>query len=160
MTRTLGEGLGAKEDSPIEFFEYSYGASMYSPVMFFAVGTGGAIGAMLRYGISQLPPLSSSSSLFPVATLIVNVFGAFIIGLIAGCLIRTQLLSPASTSFWKAGFCGGLTTFSTFSLETVGLIDKGHWGIASGYIVASVVLTIIGVVVGRWIALCIWSNGS
>ena len=160
MTRTLGEGLGAIEKSPIDFFEYSYGASMYSPVMFFAVGTGGAIGAMLRYGISQLPPLSSSSSLFPVATLIVNVLGAFIIGLIAGCLIRTQLLSPASTSFWKAGFCGGLTTFSTFSLEAVGLIDKGHWGIASGYIVASVVLTIIGVVIGRWIALCIWSNGS
>lgn len=160
MIRTLGEGLGAIEKSPIEILEYSYGASMYSPVMFFAVGTGGAIGAMLRYGISQLPPLSSSSSLFPVATLIVNVLGAFIIGLIAGCLIRTQLLSPASTSFWKAGFCGGLTTFSTFSLEAVGLIDKGHWGIASGYIVASVVLTIIGVVVGRWIALCIWSNGS
>lgn len=91
MTRTLGEGLGAKEKSPIEFFEYSYGASMYSPVMFFAVGTGGAIGAMLRYGISQLPPLSSSSSLFPVATLIVNVFGAFIIGLIAGCFIIAGL---------------------------------------------------------------------
>ena len=160
MTRTLGEGLGAKEKSPIEFFEYSYGASMYSNIMFFEVEKGGNIKTKLRYGISQLPPLSSSSSLFPVATLIVNVFGAFIIGLIAGCLIRTQLLSPASTSFWKAGFCGGLTTFSTFSLETVGLIDKGHWGIASGYIVASVVLTIIGVVVGRWIALCIWSNGS
>lgn len=160
MIRTLGEGLRAIEKAPIEILEYGYGASMYSPVMFFAVGTGGAIGAMLRYGISQLPPLSSSSSLFPVATLIVNVLGAFIIGLIAGCLIRTQLLSPASTSFWKAGFCGGLTTFSTFSLEAVGLIDKGHWGIASGYIVASVVLTIIGVVVGRWIALCIWSNGS
>ena len=44
MIRTLGEGLGAIEKSPIEFFEYSCGASMYSPVMFFAVGTGGVVG--------------------------------------------------------------------------------------------------------------------
>lgn len=129
---------------------------MNSPLLLVAVGVGGALGAMLRYVISQLP--WGESQLFPVATLIVNVLGAFVIGFIVGCLSRTQLLSPLAVSFGKAGFCGGLTTFSTFSLETVELCDKGHWGIAGGYLAASVVLTIIGVVAGRGLAMWIWKD--
>lgn len=131
---------------------------MNSPLLLVAVGVGGALGAMLRYVISQLP--WGASQLFPVATLIVNVLGAFVIGFIVGCLSRTQWLSPFAVSFWKAGFCGGLTTFSTFSLETVELFDKGHWGIAGGYVAASVVLTIIGVLAGRGLGMWIWKDAS
>lgn len=80
-----------------------------------AVALGGGIGAALRYGLSLLP----ISREFPMATLLTNFLGAFLIGLIAA---QAGRLSTRSVLLLKTGICGGFTTFSTFSLETVMLL--------------------------------------
>ena len=126
---------------------------MNSPFLYIAAGIGGAIGAMTRYGVSQIPQFSPS--LFPYATLAVNVLGSFVIGFVAGAASKTAVISPAAAVFWKAGFCGGLTTFS---LETVGLFEKKQWGIAGAYIAMSIVLTIAGVALGRLLALSVFRD--
>lgn len=129
---------------------------MHSPLLYIAAGIGGALGAMTRYGVSQIPQFSPS--LFPYATLAVNVLGSFVIGFVAGAVSKTSLFSPAAAVFWKAGFCGGLTTFSTFSLETVGLFEKKQWCIAGAYIAMSIALTIAGVALGRLLALSVFRD--
>ena len=86
-----------------------------------AVGTGGALGAMGRWGLS---------------------------GFIAGWAGRGRL-SPGWTLFWKTGVCGGFTTFSTFSLESLTLLEKGKWLLGGSYMVLSVVLCLLGVALGQ-----------
>lgn len=78
------------------------------------------VGAAARYGISLLP--LNERSVFPVNTLIINVVGAFAIGLISAAAKHTGLDGRA-VLFLKAGICGGFTTFSTFALETVTLFE-------------------------------------
>ena len=83
---------------------------------FLCVGAGGALGAMLRYGISLIPYKGN----FPLLTLVTNVLGALAIGYIAGTAAKRDV--PADmVLFLKTGVCGGFTTFSTFSLEAYGL---------------------------------------
>ena len=109
-----------------------------------AVGLGGALGAIGRYGISLLPLKGA----FPWLTLLTNLLGALGIGLVAG-LAAGGRLPPTWTLFWKTGVCGGFTTFSTFSLEAVGLLESGQWLKGGGYVLASVALCLAGVVLGR-----------
>ena len=84
------------------------------------VGTGGALGAMGRYGLSLLPWRGE----FPLLTLLTNLLGAVLIGFIAGLAGRGRL-NPSAALFWKTGVCGGFTTFSTFSLESLTLLERG-----------------------------------
>ena len=109
-----------------------------------AVGAGGALGAMGRWGLSLLPFRGE----FPLLTLATNLLGAVLIGFIAGLAGRGGL-SSGWTLFWKTGVCGGFTTFSTFSLEAVGLLESGQWLKGGGYVLASVALCLAGVVLGR-----------
>ena len=108
------------------------------------VGTGGALGAMGRYGLSLLPWRGE----FPLLTLLTNLLGAVLIGFIAGLAGRGRL-NPSAALFWKTGVCGGFTTFSTFSLETVDLLESGQWCKGGGYVLASVALCLAGVALGR-----------
>ena len=85
---------------------------------FLIVGAGGFVGAAARYGMLPL----NERSVFPVNTLIINVVGAFAIGLISAAAKHTGLDGRA-VLFPKAGICGGFTTFSTFALETVTLFE-------------------------------------
>ena len=110
------------------------------------VGTGGALGAMGRYGLSLLPWRGE----FPLLTLLTNLLGAVLIGFIAGLAGRGRL-NPSAALFWKTGVCGGFTTFSTFSLETVTLLSNGKSGLAAAYVALSVVLCLLGVVLGQWL---------
>lgn len=112
-----------------------------------AVGLGGALGAIGRYGISLLPLKGA----FPWLTLLTNLLGALGIGLVAG-LAAGGRLPPTWTLFWKTGVCGGFTTFSTFSLESLRLFDSGRTVLGVCYAVASVVLCILGVFCGEWAA--------
>jgi len=102
------------------------------------VGLGGAIGAMARYGIALLPLKEPYA--FPLKTFIVNIIGCFAIGCIVALSIRTQNLSPRAILFLKTGICGGFTTYSTFALETTSLLKTDNYGIATAYIVLSLVV--------------------
>jgi CrcB protein len=105
---------------------------------FLLVGLGGAIGSMLRFGISLL---LKPFHLIPVATLSVNCIGSFLIGILAGISIRE------SQSGWylllATGICGGFTTFSAFSLEGMQLLQQQKTGIYLTYTGVSVILGLI-----------------
>ena len=118
---------------------------------FVFVAFGGAIGAMARYMISLIPVKME----FPFLTLLTNVLGAILIGFIVGLVGERDTLTPNTILFWKTGFCGGFTTFSTFSLEAFSLFEK-HQMVSGGiYILLSVVFCIIGIICGKRLALLI-----
>ena len=109
-----------------------------------AVGMGGALGAIGRWGLSLLPFRGE----FPLLTLVTNLLGAVLIGFIAGWAGRGRL-SPGWTLFWKTGVCGGFTTFSTFSVETAGLLQSGKTGLAMLYTALSLLLGVTVVLLGQ-----------
>jgi CrcB protein len=106
-----------------------------------AVGLGGALGAILRYALSLMPYKGD----FPLPTFIANLVGALAIGFIAGI---TQGHSKNIVLFFKTGVCGGFTTFSTFSLETVTLFEKGKYFIGTAYVISSLAVCLLGVFAG------------
>ncbi|MDE5995429.1 MAG: fluoride efflux transporter CrcB [Eubacterium sp.] len=107
------------------------------------VGLGGFIGAVLRYLISLIPIKNPES--FPVNTFVINIVGAFAIGCIAFVVSKDKNIDPKLLLFLKVGICGGFTTFSTFSLETAELIKSGSVVTALIYVLASVVLSVLAV---------------
>ena len=103
------------------------------------VGVGGGIGAILRYLIGLIPVGAQN-----IKTLLINVIGAFVIGLISVSAEKYQV-SPLLVLTLKTGVCGGFTTFSTFALETDQLIQSGNYGFTILYIGLSVVLSVAAV---------------
>lgn len=110
---------------------------------FLFVGLGGAAGAMLRYAISLIPYKGG----FPLLTFFTNIFGAVLIGFIVGYASRRSL-NDNLMLFLKTGFCGGFTTFSTFSLEAYNLFVSGSKVLAVCYAFLSAVCCIVGVWLG------------
>ena len=112
------------------------------------VGLGGGLGAIARYLMGLIPvPVD-----FPAMTLLINVLGAAVIGGVSA-LAGALPLDPRAVLFLKTGVCGGFTTFSTFSLETVGLLEERRYLAGGGYALLSVALCLAGVVLGRALAL-------
>jgi fluoride exporter len=111
------------------------------------VALGGALGSTFRYLVG-FAVQSRSGLNFPVGTLVVNLTGCLLLGF----LIRYALATPAIPPEWRAllttGLCGGYTTFSTFSYETVALIQDGDWRRGALYVGLSIVGSILGVMVG------------
>lgn len=115
---------------------------------FLLVGAGGALGAMARYGgailVGRLWPMS-----FPLATLLINVIGSVLMGIFIGLMAR---LLPAwqqeARLFVAVGILGGFTTFSSFSLDAIVLIERGELLQAGAYVLLSVVLCLIGLYLG------------
>lgn len=107
------------------------------------VGIGGFIGSVCRYLIGLIP-LSPSNG-FPVKTLVINVAGAFAIGLIAAAAVKNADISPRIVLLLKTGICGGFTTFSTFALEISDLIRGGSWAAAAAYMLLSLILGVAAV---------------
>lgn len=120
-----------------------------------AVGLGGALGAVGRYGISLLPLKSA----FPWLTLLTNVLGALVIGFVVG-VTADNAASPNTVLFWKTGVCGGFTTFSTFSLETLRLFEGGQTTSGLLYAGASVVLCVAGVYAGELLGRALLRRGG
>jgi CrcB protein len=117
------------------------------------VAAGGAIGAVLRYLISIIP----FRTVFPFQTFTVNITGALIIGFITAFAVlyadsTTGRVPVRLLLLLKTGICGGFTTFSTFSLETVSLFEKGHTGTGSLYIAASLAAGYGAVLLGEFLA--------
>ena len=108
------------------------------------VGAGGALGAIGRYVLSLLPVRGD----FPLITLCTNFLGALLIGFVVG-LAGVGKLGGGGTLFWKTGVCGGFTTFSTFSLESLTLLEKGKWLLGGSYMILSAGLCLLGVALGR-----------
>lgn len=114
------------------------------------MGAGGAIGSVSRYLVS-LAMLRPDDPAFPWATLSVNILGSFLIGFYFA-LTEPEgrlMVSPSRRQFVLAGFCGGFTTFSVFSLESLLLIRHSAWGLAGLYIGASVLLWFAAVWTGH-----------
>jgi CrcB protein len=105
---------------------------------------GGGFGSVLRYGVGKL--FISSMSKVPMATFLVNIIGCFLIGLLLA------YFSKSSNNFYKlllvTGFCGGFTTFSTFSNETILLFKNNQITLALVYIISSLLLGLIATFVG------------
>ena len=119
--------------------------------LYLIVAFGSGIGGMLRYYISDFIQ-KNSSSLFPYGTLTVNIAGSFILGLVIFYLDSLKLISSEMRLFLTIGLCGGLTTFSTFSYETVKLIQDSQYLLAGTNILLNVFVTILALLLAAFIS--------
>jgi CrcB protein len=108
---------------------------------------GGGLGAALRHGINMLSARTLGTE-FPYGTLIINVTGSLVMGLIAGYLAFKGDASQHWRLFLMTGILGGYTTFSAFSLDAALLYERGATGLAAIYVLASVILSIGGLFAG------------
>ena len=120
------------------------------------VAIGGALGSVARYWLSGVIA-NRFGQTFPWGTIIVNITGCFIIGLFNTLTLSEGRMaaSPDLRTFFMIGICGGYTTFSSFSLQTLTLAEDGEWLYAGGNVVLSVVLCLLGVWLGHLLAVFI-----
>lgn len=104
------------------------------------VALGGAIGSVIRYLIGLINV--DETTVFPIKTLIINIVGSILIGITVALASKWTSLNPNMVLFIKVGICGGFTTFSTFALESVNLIQGGKYLVALLYIMLSVIISI------------------
>ncbi|MDR2773179.1 MAG: fluoride efflux transporter CrcB [Tannerella sp.] len=113
------------------------------------VGLGGGVGSILRY-LSAVCSQKICNTVFPAGTFFVNLLGCLIIGLLIGVIEHRQMLDENCRLLFVTGFCGGFTTFSAFSAESLRLFESGH--VLSGilYVTASVLIGTAAVWLGIW----------
>lgn len=111
------------------------------------VAVGGAAGSLLRYAAGQAlgPPRLGT---FPWHTFWVNAAGSLLLGLVLALVARDD--PHHLRALFAVGFCGGLTTFSTFSWETVGMLEVRAYGLAAAYLASSLLVGMLAVVLGLW----------
>ena len=111
------------------------------------VGIGGALGAVARYWAGTA--IGSLSNGFPTATFLINIVGSIAMGLLVGFLARTTPQYQNEIRLFVAvGIFGGFTTFSSFSLDAITLIERGDYLLATLYIVGSVLFAVAGLMMG------------
>ncbi len=122
--------------------------------LYLAIGLGSGLGAMMRY-LYSLVAAALPGPVFPWSTLIVNVLGSLLIGFFATLTEPDGRLfaGPVTRQFALTGFCGGFTTFSVFSLETVRLVEQGAYGWAGTNVLVSLLLWLPAVWVGHQLGL-------
>lgn len=111
-----------------------------------AVACGGASGALVRYALSGW-----MFKRFPLGTLVVNLAGCLLIGLIVGSLQHRDWLSPSARHFLVMGGLGSLTTFSTFGYQSVQLWVDGDYGLATANVLTNVCIGFAAVAIGLWL---------
>lgn len=119
---------------------------MLKPVL--AISLGAALGALLRWQLGL--KLNSFFPSLPPGTLVANLVGGYIIGLATAFFAQTPALSPEWRLLVITGFCGGLTTFSTFSAEVVSLLQEGRLAMALGSVATHVTGSLIMTLAGIW----------
>ncbi|HJV61727.1 MAG TPA: fluoride efflux transporter CrcB [Albitalea sp.] len=117
-----------------------------------AISLGAALGALLRWVLGMR--LNGLFPTIPPGTLAANLLGAYVVGLAVAFFATYSALSPEWRLFLITGFCGGLTTFSTFSAELVALLQQGRlsWALAAAaaHLVGSLLLTLAGIATVAW----------
>ncbi len=116
-----------------------------------AIAIGGALGALSRYWVVGLVS-SLFSRAFPFGTLTVNIVGSFLIGLCYVVIVEKLAVAAEWHAILMVGFIGAFTTFSTFSLEALMLMQEGRVPVAALYILSSVLVCLLAVMSGMWLA--------
>lgn len=118
------------------------------------IGLGSGLGGGLRYLLDSLVVLAGLAVL-PLSTLFINLTGSFLIGYLAGLWATGGAMTahPYKWHFWITGFCGGYTTFSTFSWHILALVQKGEGSLAGAYAAGSIALGLIAVWMGLSLAM-------
>ncbi|NSL73192.1 fluoride efflux transporter CrcB [Hyphomicrobium sulfonivorans] len=121
---------------------------------YFWVALGSALGGMARFWLTGVGARLFGET-FPWGTLLINIIGSFVIGLFVAMTVPEGrfVVEPDFRAFVTVGLCGGFTTFSAFSLQTMVLMQEGQWLAAGGYIAASVLLCLLAVWAGYAIAM-------
>ena len=115
--------------------------------MLWYIAVGSAIGGVSRYLVGGLSQRLTGGT-FPSGTLLINITGSFLLGFILRYGVETPTLTPEVRAFLTVGFCGGYTTFSTFSYETIALAEDGQWARAALYVALSVSLSLVATFLG------------
>jgi fluoride exporter len=125
---------------------------MSGPLTWLAVAAGGALGSVARFWMTGAVTALTGPG-FPYGTLLITVLGSFVIGLVAGLTLTPERMGmhPDLRIFLMVGICGGFTTFSAFSLQTLELIQSGDMVPAIFYVAGSVVLCLVFVWFGWWL---------
>jgi CrcB protein len=115
------------------------------------VGLGGGIGSICRYGLNVLCQKFFPST-FPLGTFAANILGCLLIGAFLGLFYKQAEIPKEWYLLGVTGFCGGFTTFSTFSSENLQMLQQGSYALSLTYIAASVVLGLLAVMLGFYLA--------
>ena len=128
---------------------------MEKSLVYLSIGLGSALGGMGRFWIGGI----FAGRSFPWGTLVVNVTGCLVIGVLAALLNAEGRLPgpPRMREFLMVGVCGGYTTFSSFSLETLNLARAGQWPQAGANVLLSAALCLVAVWLGHWLGQ-VWSR--
>lgn len=121
------------------------------PELIAAVALGGALGAVMRYAV-YLAADALLASRFPWATLTVNTLGSLVMGSFAAIVTVRGVVPPELRAFLAVGILGSFTTFSTFSLDVVTLVERGRMTMAVVYVAGSLVLSLSGFLAGASLA--------
>lgn len=132
--------------STAEIYTRRRPAALISAMLWY-IAIGSALGGVSRYLVGGLVQRASGAG-FPTGTLVVNVTGSFLLGLFLRYGLETPTLTPELRAFLTIGFCGGYTTFSTFSYEAVALLEDGQWSRAAFYMGASLLLSLAATLLG------------
>ncbi len=119
--------------------------------MYWMIGLGGVAGTFARFGVQGVVDRLLGGS-FPWGTLVVNVTGSLAVGILARLGADAAALTPEVRAGLLIGFCGAYTTFSTYSLDTVQLVQGGAWGRAAAYAAGSALLSLAATMAGIAVA--------
>jgi CrcB protein len=115
--------------------------------MIWAIAVGAAAGGVARYYLTSWV-LVRTGAAFPWGTLLINVTGSLLLGMIVRYAVATPEMSVELRALLTTGFCGGYTTFSTYSYETAALIETGQYGRAGAYAIGSAALALLATFAG------------
>ncbi|MCU1683223.1 MAG: CrcB-like protein [Amycolatopsis sp.] len=113
------------------------------------IAIGGGLGALARYGLAQALP--TRPGLFPWGTFVTNVLGCFLIGVLMVLIAEVWSAHPLARPFFGVGILGGFTTFSTYAVETRGLLQPGTVGLAFVYLAGTLICAMLAVLAGVWL---------